>query len=291
MEHVEHDEPDGGGLAEAAKERREGGAEHGGEVAAERLGAEHAEPNQRKHDEIDAGHGRRGEHRARHVLVGVHGLADMAGGGLEGRGREADQIEAGHHRGEVAEPALERRRQVEVEGLVPIDVAGDDRCQRGEEGKRGGRRGNGHRETRHPFDATHVHKGEQEHDGDGHGLDRKTGEIPLLDRRGREQRRQSAGRHPAPPVAGAGQGREHGVVGPEGLGAGRRNAADAVGPHQHELGPGRRRGPAEKNPGDEQRHRGAALPENGALAHEQRRDQEDHLIAAAHGERGCTEPA
>ena len=48
VEHVEHDEPDGGRLAEAAEQRREGRAENGGEILAERLGAEHAEPDERQ---------------------------------------------------------------------------------------------------------------------------------------------------------------------------------------------------------------------------------------------------
>jgi hypothetical protein len=36
---------------------------------------------------------------------------------------------------------------------------------------------------------------------------------------------------------------------------------------------------------------GAALPEDHSLTDEQRRDQEDHLVAAAHGERGSADPA
>ena len=75
----------------------------------ELLGAEHAEPDDRQDDEIDARHGGAGEHGARHVAVGIDRLADVAGGGLEGRRGEADQIEAGHHRGQIAEPAFEGR--------------------------------------------------------------------------------------------------------------------------------------------------------------------------------------
>jgi hypothetical protein len=33
------------------------------------------------------------------------------------------------------------------------------------------------------------------------------------------------------------------------------------------------------------------LPEDHSLTDEQRRDQEDHLVAAAHGERGSADPA
>jgi hypothetical protein len=61
----------------------------------------------------------------------------MAGRRLEGRCREADQIEPGHHRGQIAEEALEWRCQVIVEGLVPIDVAGESGCERRDEGKQG----------------------------------------------------------------------------------------------------------------------------------------------------------
>ena len=96
--------------------------------------------------------------------------------------------------------------------------------------------------------------------------------------------------NPAPPIAGAGQRREHRAVRPEGLGAGGGDAADAVRPHQDQLGPSRRRGPAEEDADDQQGNCGAALPENGALADEQRRDQEDHLVAAAHGKRGRAKP-
>ena len=97
----------------------------------------------------------------------------MAGGGLEGGRGEADQIEPGHHRGQVAEPALERRRQVVVEGLLPIDVAGKSGSERGNEGERGRGRGDGHGEPRDPFDAAEIHEAEQADDGDGDGFDRK----------------------------------------------------------------------------------------------------------------------
>ena len=70
-------------------------------------------------------------------LRGVLGLADVAGGGLEGGRGEADQIEAGHDRGQLAEDALERRGQMVVEGLPPIDIAGGDGRQPGDEGERG----------------------------------------------------------------------------------------------------------------------------------------------------------
>jgi hypothetical protein len=102
--------------------------------------------------------------------------------------------------------------------------------------------------------------------------------------------RPSAGRDPAPPVASAGERGEHRIVGTKRLGAGGGDAADPVRPHEDQFGPRRRRGPAEQDADDEQRHRRAPLAQDGALADEQRRDDEDHLIAAAHGEGGRPDP-
>src|SRR5581483_2568166 len=92
-------------------------------------------------------------------------------------------------------------------------------------------------------------------------------------------------------MAGAGQRRENGVIRPERFGAGGRDAADAIRPHEHELGPRGGRRPAEKDAEGEKRNGGAALTENRSLTDEQRSDQEDHLVAAAHGERSGAEPA
>lgn len=130
-----------------------------------------------------------------------------------------------------------------------------------------------------------------ENDGDGHGFDRQRRKVPVLERCGGKERGQPARRYPTPPVASAGQHREDGIIGPEGLRARARDAAHTIGPHEDKLGPRRRRGPAEQNANDEQRHRRAALAEDCALADEQRRDDEDHLIAAAHGQGGCAHPA
>jgi hypothetical protein len=44
------------------------------------------------------------------------------------------------------------------------------------------------------------------------------------------------------------------------------------------------------SPDDEQRHGRAALPRDGALSDKQGGDQEDHLIAAAHGKGGRADP-
>ena len=229
---------------------------------------------------------------ARGTLLGwVLGLAHVAGGRFEGRRREPDQIEAGHHRGQVAEPTLEGRRQVIGEGLVPVDCAGEHRHEGGKESERGRAGGNGNSETRNPFNAAKIHEREEQHDGDGDSFHGQRGEVPVLQRASGKERGQTAGRDPTPPVASACQRGEDGVVRPEGFRAGGRDAADAIGPHQHQLGPRWRRGPAEQHADDEQRHRRAALSENVSLADEQRRDDENHLVAAAHGQGGGANPA
>ncbi len=180
---------------------------------------------------------------------------------------------------------------MEAGGLPPVDMAGDDRQQSGEEGQRGRHRGDRHRDLRHDGNAHQVDDGESDDDGRGQRLDRKVREIPLLDGGGREQGGQAAGRHPPPPVADPCQVGEHRAVGPEGLGAGRGDAADPVGVHQDQLGPAGRCRPAEQQPEGEQRHGGAALAEDIALADEQRADQEQALVAAAHRHGGGADPA
>ncbi len=181
MEHVQHDEPDGGSLGEIAEDRCEGRTENGGEVLPERLGTKNAEPHDGQQDEVHPRHGGRGEHGARHIAGGVLGLADMAGGGLKrGRG-EADQVKAGHHRGQLAEEALERRDQMKVERLMPIDVAGEDGGEPRDEGERGGGRGDRHSKARHPFDAAEIDEAEQANDGDGDRFHGQFGDVPLLD--------------------------------------------------------------------------------------------------------------
>ena len=181
-------------------------------------------------------------------------------GGLERRRRKADQIEAGHHRGQTAEPAGERRRQRESRSPA-ASRRRRRRSERSDETKASDAEAVASGMARR---ATHLMpqrltKVKTTTIADRDRLDRQARQIPLLDGRGREQRGQPAGRHPAPPVAGAGQRREHRAVGTEGLRAGRRDAADAVRPHQDELGPGRRRRPAEEEADDEQRHGRAAL--------------------------------
>ena len=72
-----------------------------------------------------------------------------------------------------------------------------------------------------------------------------------MDRRCGKNCGQSAGRYPAPPIAYAGEIREHRVVGSKGFGAGGGDAPDSPGIHQYELGPGRRGHPTEQQADDE----------------------------------------
>ena len=104
VEHVEHHEPDGSGLGEAAEYGRKCGAEHQHEVLTQLLGTQHAQPDDRQRDEVDRRHRGAGEHGARHILVGIDGFPDMAGGRLESGRRESDQIESRHEAGQFAEP-------------------------------------------------------------------------------------------------------------------------------------------------------------------------------------------
>ena len=116
------------------------------------------------------------------------------------------------------------------------------------------------------------------------------GQIPFVDRRARKDRGQAAGRHPAPPIANAGEVGQYRVVGTKGLRAGRRDPSDPLRVHEDELGPPRRGSPREQESDDQQRNCGAALARDIALSGEQRGDQEEALVAAAHGERGGGDP-
>ena len=93
------------------------------------------------------------------------------------------------------------------------------------------------------------------------GVTGTVGQVPRVQRRGGQQRREAAGRHPAPPVAGARQVRQHGAVGAERLTADGRDAADPVRPHQDQLDPARHGHQAQDQADDEQRDGGAALRE------------------------------
>jgi hypothetical protein len=81
------------------------------------------------------------------------------------------------------------------------------------------------------------------------------------------------------------QPHQDGAVGAERLGAGRRDAADAVRPHHDQLDPAGHRHPAQDQADDEERHCRAAL------AHDQRPDQEETLVRATHCERRRSHPA
>ena len=290
VEHVQHDEPDGSRLAEAAEQRRECRSKHERQVLAELLGAENSKPHDWQDDEVDARHRRAGQHRARHVAVGIDRLAHMTGCGLERRRGKADQIDAGHHRRQIAEPAGKGRRQREGRRLPPVDRTGQNGNERGKKRQGGGGSCDRDRQARNPSYAAQVHEREHGNECNCHSLDGKARQVPLLYGRGREQRGEPAGRNPAPPIAGARQRREHGAIGPECFSAGGRNASDPVRPHQDELGPGRRGGPAQEDADNEQGNGGTALPEDVALADEEGGNQKDHLIAAAHRQGGGANP-
>ena len=133
VEHVEDHEPDGRGLGRAAHQRSVRRAERAHQLAAERAGAQRAQPDDGEHHEVQGGDGRRRVHGAGHVALGVDGLADVAGGRLEGRGGEPDEVEARHgarHRAERAgEGQLEVERRGAVEALTLTTVLKTERIQ------------------------------------------------------------------------------------------------------------------------------------------------------------------
>ncbi len=97
----------------------------------------------------------------------------MAGGGLEGRRGEADQIEAGHHGGEPAEPAVERRGQVKVvacrQSTSPVRIgASEERKASDAETVAMGMASRATHLMPHRFTTV-----KSQDDGDGDGFDRK----------------------------------------------------------------------------------------------------------------------
>ena len=66
------------------------------QLAAHPGGPDGAEPHDGEDDEEQTGHRAAGEHGARDVARRVLGLADVAGGGLERGGGEADEVQARH---------------------------------------------------------------------------------------------------------------------------------------------------------------------------------------------------
>ena len=173
----------------------------------------------------------------------MNGLAHVTGSGLERWRGEPDEVEPRHEAGQFAKPARERRRQMKRRGLLPVDLAGRNRGQPRYKGQQGGRTGHRNGKPRGPLDAEQVDEHEGHDETDGHDRDRHTGQIPLVDCRRRQDRRQPAGRHPTPPVAHPGQIGHHRAVGTEGLRASGRYAADTIGIHQHQLDPSRGGGP------------------------------------------------
>ncbi len=143
----------------------------------------------------------------------------------------------------------------------------------------------------HPLHPAQIDRGEQQHQGAGDQRHRYGGQAPLIDRGRRKQCGHAAGRHPAPPVTDAGQRGEDRAIGAEGSGAGGGDAADPVGRHQHQLGPAGRGRIAQQQAHDQQRDRRTALSRDVALAHEQRGDEKQALVAAAHRQRGRPEPS
>ena len=217
--------------------------------------------------------------------MGFLRLTDVAGRRLEGRRGEAHEIEAGHRGGDDAEEAVERRVEVEGDRAAVVHRAGEDRDHCGEEReqRRGAR--DRDREARDRADPEQVDPGERQHDADRERRDGDPRQVPLVQRGGREDRREAAGRNPAPPVTDTRQVGEDGAVGAERLRARGRDATDPLRPHQHELDPTRRGGPAEQHADDQDRNRATAL------GGDQRTDQEHHLVGPAHRERRGAEPA
>ena len=111
-----------------------------------------------------------------------------------------------------------------------------------------------------------------------------------MDRGSGKDRSQAAGWNPTPPVADPGKVGQHRVVGTKRFRAGCGNAADPLGIHENELGPPRRRSPAEQQAEDQQRNGCAALAGDLALAGKQRRDEKQALVAAAHRQGGGGDP-
>ena len=154
VEHVEHHEPDRGALGRGPEQRRERRpdqvSETGGVGRSQSVRAEDAQPHDGQHQEVHAGHRGAGQHRARHRPGRIAHLADVAGRGLEGRRREADEVQPGHRAGDAAEHSVERGGQVPVEGLRAVHVAVQDRQDAAEQGERRRRRGDVLDQPGHP---------------------------------------------------------------------------------------------------------------------------------------------
>ena len=278
-EHVEGHEPHGDGLGCAAGDGGEGRPEERRQAAFEAGGAEDAQPDDGEDDEVDGGHAARRPHGPGLVAPRPAQLAGEAGGGLEGRGRAADQVEAGHHAGEGAERPGERGLEVEGEGLVPRDVSRERRHHARDEGQGEGGQGERLGHPDRPPQAEEGERGEGDDDGHGHGCGRDTGEVPGVEGLGGQDGGEAPGGDPAPPVGDASEVREHGAVGSERLGAGGCDTAHLLGEHAGELDP-----PRCGHEGEEQAE-GEEGDGRSALGGQDRAEDEQGLVGAAEGQR------
>ena len=251
MKHIEHHEPDGGRPRCRAQKRRERRAKHILQVIPERLWTQHAQPDDGQYGKIDGGHGGACKHRAGHVTVRIHGLAYMAGSSLKRGGCETDQVEARHRAGKLAEPAGERHLQMESCCLMPVHMTGYQRKDARKKRQNSRPRGDRHCQSHRPFHAAQVYDGKKDDDADGERIDGDVRQIPGVQRGGRQDGRQAARRHPAPPVTGAGKIRQYGADRAERLCAARGNTAYPIGEHQDQLGPTECRRPTQHQSEDQ----------------------------------------
>ena len=215
----------------------------------------------------------------------------MAGGGLKCRGDEADQEQTCHHAGHAPEPALKRRGQVKVGGLLPVHCAREDRRNAGNKRERRRHRSHGYGQSRHPFDAHEVQTREQQ-DQDNCGRQAgQVGQVPGLDRSSSQQGANTGRGHPAPPIATASKVREDRAVRPKGFRAAGGNAAYAFGIHQQQFDPAGNRCATQQHADHEQDNGSRALTGDALLTDQQCAENKDALIAATHGKRGRAQPA
>ena len=141
-----------------------------------------------------------------------------------------------------------------------------------------------------PFDATQVDCREEDDQSARNGGDGNVRQVPLVDCRAREDRGQATGRDPAPPVANASEIGQYRVVRTKGLCTGRRDTSNPLRIHEDEFCPSWRGDPRQQESDDQQWYCGASLTRDIALSCEERRDQEEALVAAAHGQRCGSDP-
>src|SRR5450755_2929567 len=113
---------------------------------------------------------------------------------------------------------------------------------------------------------------------------------PLMDCGSRQNGCQAASRNPSPPVTDPRQVGKNRTDRAKRLGAGGGDATYSIGPHEDQFGPAESGCPTEQQTQDQEWNSGAALARNAALTGNQCADQEEALVAAPHGERGCSHP-